>query len=93
MRVYEFRRLLDSGEVNSRVEIARRYGISRARVTQIMNLLKLPESVHEYLAALPEDEQTLYSERRLRPMLTDRGQGAQIQALRELVESVEGQCR
>lgn len=93
MRAYEFQGLLDSGEVNTRAEIARRYGISRARVTQIMHLLKLSESVQEYLIALPQDKQTLYSERRLRPLLADRGQGAQIEALRELVASVEGECR
>jgi CRP-like cAMP-binding protein len=36
-RALEWQRELDSGEVASRAEIARREGISRARVTQIMN--------------------------------------------------------
>ena len=36
-RALEWQRQLDAGEVASRAEIARREGISRARVTQIMN--------------------------------------------------------
>ena len=55
--------------------------------------MKLPESVREYLTALPDARQTLYSERRLRPVLADRAQGVQIEALRELVESVDGEYR
>ena len=37
-------------------EIARRYGLSRARVTQIMNLLDLPDEIQEYVMALPPRE-------------------------------------
>ena len=40
---YEFQELLEAGLVNSRAEIARRYGLSRARVTQVMSLLHLPD--------------------------------------------------
>jgi hypothetical protein len=38
-RAVEWQRQLDSGQVRSRAEIARREGLTRARVTQIMNLL------------------------------------------------------
>jgi hypothetical protein len=38
-RAVEWQRQLDSGEVRSRAAIARREGLTRARVTQIMNLL------------------------------------------------------
>jgi hypothetical protein len=42
-RALEWQRQLDVGEVASRAEIARREGVSRARVTQIMRALtKLP---------------------------------------------------
>lgn len=86
---YEFEGLLDGGVVNNRAELARRCGISRARVTQIMNLLKLPERVRSYLSALPEQQQTLYSERRLRPILAARDQEAQIGAFHKLAKEVE----
>ena len=39
-RAREFQRLLDSGEVRNRAELARRLGISRARVTQVMGDLQ-----------------------------------------------------
>ena len=33
--------MIDNGQVNNQSDIARKLGISRARVTQILNLLKL----------------------------------------------------
>src|SRR4051812_43386450 len=38
-RAVEWQRQLDTGQVRSRAAIARREGLTRARVTQIMNLL------------------------------------------------------
>lgn len=39
-RAREFQAMLDAGVVRNRAELARRLGLSRARITQIMNLLK-----------------------------------------------------
>ncbi len=39
-RAEYFRQLLSSGEVRNRAELARRFGISRARVTQILGPTK-----------------------------------------------------
>jgi hypothetical protein len=39
-RAVEWQRQLDTGQVRSRAAIARREGLTRARVTQIMNLLR-----------------------------------------------------
>jgi hypothetical protein len=39
-RAVEWQRQLDRGEVRSRAAIARREGLTRARVTQIMNMLR-----------------------------------------------------
>ena len=52
----DFQRLIDAGVVNSRAEIARRYGISRARVTQIVSLLKLRPANQNHLLGLPPRE-------------------------------------
>ncbi len=41
LKAMEWRRQLDAGEVASQADIARREGITRARVTQIMMLLRL----------------------------------------------------
>ena len=48
----EARRYLDCFErkgVNTKVEVAEIFGVSRARVTQYLNLLKLPKSIIHFL--------------------------------------------
>lgn len=60
----------DDRSMRSLNEIVSKEGLSRARVTQIMNLLKLPPEWKEFLAALDDSEQIRrYSERRLRNYL------------------------
>jgi ParB-like chromosome segregation protein Spo0J len=66
-KAIEWKRMLDEGIVKSLNEIAKRERLSRARVTQVMNLLKLPEEVKLLLARLGEPKEIRkYSERRLR---------------------------
>jgi len=77
----EFQRLLDDGLVNSRAEIAERFGISRARVTQVLSLLKLPPKLLDLLA---ESGNSRYSERRLRGVLALPSQEGQIAAVRAM---------
>jgi len=48
-------------------EIARKEGLTRARVTQIINLLKLPADMQVFLLGLEDAKQIRkYSERKLR---------------------------
>jgi hypothetical protein len=42
--------MLDAGLVNNRAELPRRLGVSRARVTEHLNLRKLPSGIVDYLA-------------------------------------------
>jgi hypothetical protein len=49
----EFQRRLDSGEVRTQAEIASQEGLTRARVTQLLNLLKLPPDVQRAILSLP----------------------------------------
>ena len=44
---HEFQRMLDSGEVESMAELARLGRVSRARITQIMDLLMLAPEIQE----------------------------------------------
>jgi hypothetical protein len=46
--------VLDEGEVKSLSHIAKTEGLTRARVTQIMNLLKLSANVKRFLASLQD---------------------------------------
>jgi ribosomal protein L28 len=59
--------MLVDGSATSYSEIAKKEGLTRARITQIMNLLKLPPEWRAFLAGLddPKDIRK-YSERRLR---------------------------
>jgi hypothetical protein len=78
----EWRTSLDNGEYASPVALARGLRISRARVTQIMNLLKLSPEVIEVISSLGDPLRTPgVSEKRLRPLLrlTAEKQTEQIQ--------------
>lgn len=63
--------MIDSGEVKNQSELAKLKGLSRARVTQILNLLKLNKSIINNLEKLgdPFINKKLISERKLRKMI------------------------
>lgn len=63
----EFQRRLDSGQATSRAELARRHGLTRAQVTQIMNLLKLCPEIRDHIASLgPETPERQVTEAGMR---------------------------
>jgi DNA repair protein RadC len=60
--------MLDSGEVKNQAELARIKGISRAKVTQILNLLKLDSLIIQELEKLGDPlKSKIITERMLRP--------------------------
>jgi hypothetical protein len=56
---------LAEGKYCSRADLSRKVGVSRARVTQILNLLKLPEEIIEKVASMGDPL--------LKPVVTERG--------------------
>ena len=81
----QWQRMLETRQAANRAEIARNTGISRARVTQIMNLLCLPEEILLYVAVLTAPDQLrIFSERNLRAILTIRSKAARISSFRKL---------
>jgi len=65
----EWQAQLDAGEVETQAAIARREGITRARVTQIMALLRLVPEIREHILAMPDSVgRPAISERALRPI-------------------------
>ena len=61
--------LLESGEATNQSAIARREGISRVRVTQVMSMLRLAPEIQERVLAMPETiRRSAISERTLRPI-------------------------
>jgi ParB-like chromosome segregation protein Spo0J len=66
-KAIKWKQMLDDGSVNSMSEIAKKEGFTRARITQIMNLLKLPTEMQVFLLELDDAKQIRKnSERKLR---------------------------
>ncbi len=81
---HEFPELLDARVVDNRAESARRYDLSRARVTQILTLLQLAPEIQEHILNMPKSTgRSPFSERRLRP-LTLFDQHQQLQAFADM---------
>ena len=65
-----YQEYLERKDVNTKTEIAEIFGVSRARVTQYLNLLKLPKSIIQFLDKNRKnnDVKKHLTERRLRPL-------------------------
>jgi hypothetical protein len=72
-KAVEYQKMLSMGVAKNKAEIARIEGISRARVTQILNLINLAPEIRNYLnfTADQNDLKTL-TERRLRKITKKR---------------------
>lgn len=75
-----FQGLLRAGIIENRSRLADMLGFSRARVTQVLNLLKLPEELRQEILA--DDSITEYQ---LRPLIRLEGADRQIAMFRELM--------
>ena len=84
-KAIEWQAFLNSGKVASQAEIASREGVTRARVTQIMGMLKLAPLIQEKIFTSPG---TLHSrpvtERMLRPIGAIANQHEQLQEFNRL---------
>ena len=67
-----FERLINTGKLTDQAELARLGQVSRARVTQIMNLLQLASDIQEAILFLPRTEsgRDPIRERMVRPITT-----------------------
>ncbi|MFO7627198.1 MAG: tetratricopeptide repeat protein [Candidatus Fermentibacteraceae bacterium] len=75
-----FQGLLRAGIIENRSRLADMLGFSRARVTQVLNLLKLPDELRQEVLA--DDSITEYQ---LRPLIRLEGADRQISMFRELM--------
>jgi hypothetical protein len=86
LKAEEYSRLLQGKVVNNKAELAKKEGITRARVTQILNLLKLASEIQDYLSSLTEESILRYfTERRLRRIATEKDHKSQIKKFEELI--------
>jgi hypothetical protein len=66
-KAIEWQALLNSCQVASQADLARREGITRARVTQIMRMLRLAPEIQEHVLSMPDAvRRTPVTERLLR---------------------------
>jgi hypothetical protein len=86
-RAEAFQDALDRGVVNSRAELARLHGLTRARVTQLMGLLKLAPGIRSELRSRAADGERIPSERRLRALF-DFSEPHQWLALAEMLPPI-----
>lgn len=83
----EWREQLDTVEVQSQAEIARREGLTGARVCQIMSFLRLSPTIQEHILSMPDAAgRRPITERSLRPIVHLQGPQHQLRAFRELVQ-------
>jgi hypothetical protein len=82
----EWKVMLESGKATDQAEIAHQQGLSRARVTQIMSLLRLAPEVQEYILAMAETTgRSALSERLLRPITRIDDHRKQLKAFHRLI--------
>ena len=78
--------LLESGEATSQAEVARREGPTRARVTQVMGLLRLAPEIQQHILSMPDMVgRPSITERALRRVTRLEQLRAQLQAFQQLV--------
>jgi DNA repair protein RadC len=66
----EYKQMIDNGQVKNQSDLAQKLGISRARVTQILRLLKLNSLIVQELEKLGDPlESKIITERMLRPFV------------------------
>ncbi len=87
-KAIEWQALLASGEAPNQADIARREGITRARVTQVMGLLRLAPEIQQQVLSLPDMiRRPAITERALRPIAQLPQTGDQLHAFQQLLTS------
>lgn len=86
-KALEWQALLESGEASNQAAIARREDITRARVTQVMGLLRLAPEIQEHVLSLPDMvRRSAITERALRPIAQIEDQKQQVATFSRLLD-------
>ena len=84
-KAIEWQTLLESGEAASQAEVAHREGVTRARVTQVMGMLRLAPEIQEHVLSMPDMvSRPTITERALRPITQIEEYKEQLAAFSEL---------
>jgi len=86
-KAIRWRQQLDAGEVTNQAAIARREGLSRARVTQVLMLLRLAPDMQETILGLVDSPNPpRFPEKSLRPITTIEDPDQQVAAFEAAIE-------
>ena len=89
-KALEWQALLESGEASNQAAIARQEGITRARVTQVMGLLRLAPEIQQHVLSLPDMvHRPAITERALRPIAQMERASDQKARFQQLVQQAE----
>ena len=85
-KALEWQAQLESGDIANQAAIAAREGITRARVTQVMGMLRLAPHIHEQILAMPAAvRRPPITERALRPVAQIKDLPLQIREFERLL--------
>ena len=88
-KAIEWQGLLESGDAVNQAEIARLEGITRARVTQVMSMLRLAPEIQQHVLSMPETvRRPTITERALRPIAQMENHTVQHAAFLTLLDPV-----
>ena len=86
-KAVEYQKMLSMGVAKNKAEIARIEGVSRARVTQILNLINLAPEIKNYLNfTADQNDLKILTERRLRKIAKINNHQLQIEKFQELLQ-------
>ncbi len=85
----EWQRQLNAGEVENQAAIARREGITTARVSQVMSLLRLADDIRQRILDMPQlAGKSLVTERAMRPIALLKDHQQQRHAFESLARGI-----
>ena len=85
LQALEFQEILTNKEIKSKNELAKKIGLSRVRVTQIMNLLKLNPEIIQRIASFEPATFNFLTERKLRPLTRIKDKNTQIAVFKKML--------
>ncbi|MFC1509762.1 hypothetical protein ACFL60_08800 [Candidatus Omnitrophota bacterium] len=86
----KYAEVLKEPSVVSKTQVGERFGVSRAHVCQILNLLDLDFSIQEYLLSIENvKEHNYFTERRLRQIAVVKDNHAQLRKFGKLLQDMK----